>query len=119
MASEDTGDETPRRIKFRPPLWMGIVIVLLFALAFLGERGIMRTFRMLEYRAELQERIDQLEADNRELRHEIERLRNDYFYLEGLARKNLGMVKEDELVYQFPRTPDSAPANTSDKSSAE
>ncbi len=119
MASEDTGDETPRRLKLRPPLWMGIVIVLLFALAFFGERGIMRTFRMLEYRAELQQRIDQLEADNRELRQEVERLRNDYFYLEGLARKNLGMVKEDELVYQFPRTPDPASAKASDKDPAD
>lgn len=112
MASEDT-DVEPQRARPRPPWWMVFVIIALLALALFGERGIFKTFRMLEYKTELQERIEQLETDNRALRREIERLRDDHLYLEGLARKDLGMVKEDELVYQFPRSPDDPPPDSS------
>jgi len=36
------------------------------------------------------------------LRAEIRRLRDDRDYWEQLARKELGMVREGEIVYQFP-----------------
>ena len=43
----------------------------------------------------------QLEQRNRELAAEIERLRTDDTYLEELARKKYGLLKDNETVYEF------------------
>jgi cell division protein FtsB len=43
-----------------------------------------------------------MEQVNTELRHDIDALRNDLQTIESLARRELGMVRDDERVYQFP-----------------
>jgi cell division protein FtsB len=43
-----------------------------------------------------------MEEINSALRQEIKSLRSDRRYIEDIARRELGMVKADELVYQFP-----------------
>jgi cell division protein FtsB/cell division protein DivIC len=35
------------------------------------------------------------------LREEVKRLQRDKRYIEEIARKELGMVKEGEIIYQF------------------
>jgi cell division protein FtsB len=35
------------------------------------------------------------------LREEVKRLQRDKRYIEEIARKELGMVKEGEVIYQF------------------
>jgi cell division protein FtsB len=42
-----------------------------------------------------------LEQDNRLLYREITRLRNDPDFIEHLAREELGLVREDELIIYF------------------
>jgi cell division protein FtsB len=38
---------------------------------------------------------------NAELNREIEQLQNDDVYLEEVARKKYGMLKENEMVYEY------------------
>jgi cell division protein FtsB len=45
--------------------------------------------------------IKQLEEKNKILVSEIRRLREDKKYLESTARKELGLVKENEKIYRF------------------
>lgn len=106
MAAEEK-DTPPAKKLPRPPWWMVGLVLVLLGFALFGDKGVINTLRMLEYKASLKEKIEQLEADNAELRREIHALRNDHSYLEALARKELGMVKEDELIYQFPPAPPS------------
>ena len=40
---------------------------------------------------------------NARLRDEVRRLRADDLYLEGLARRQLGLVRPNEFVYRFRR----------------
>jgi len=40
---------------------------------------------------------------NARLRDEIRRLHSDDLYLEGLARRQLGLVRPNEFVYRFHR----------------
>jgi cell division protein FtsL len=87
----------PRRLPIVPVL----LALLLLGFALFGDRGILRALQAGRQKAALQEEVRQLEAANAELRQEIESLRNDRRYLEAIARKELGMVKDDELVYQF------------------
>ncbi|KIH77102.1 cell division protein FtsB [Geoalkalibacter ferrihydriticus] len=89
---------------WRPSKWMLLLVLVLVGLALFGDRGILQTLRMHQYKHSLQEKIAELELDNARLRGEIEGLRNNDRHLEGIARKELGMVKEGELVYQFHST---------------
>ena len=101
----------PRRLPIVPML----LALLLLGFALFGDRGILRALQAGRQKAALQEELRQLEGANAELRREIESLRGDRRYLEAIARKELGMVKDDELVYQFrsepksPRTGGNAP----------
>jgi len=61
--------------------------------------------RYLELRAQL-ERVahsnTQLEREIATLKHETELLKNDARAIERFARDELGMVREGEIVFQFP-----------------
>ena len=46
-----------------------------------------------------------LEKENHQLYEEISRLRNDPAAIEDLARQELGLVKEGELIFQFVAPP--------------
>ena len=66
-----------------------------------GERGFIHLYRMDLERQAYIERINKLERENRELLDEIQRLRSDREYVESLGRRDLGLLKEDELMYRF------------------
>ena len=66
-----------------------------------GERGFIHLYRMDRERQTYQEKINTLERENRELLDEIHRLRSDREYVENLGRRELGLVKEDEIMYRF------------------
>lgn len=88
--------------KFLKALLLGLFFILLIVswLAF-GDRGFIYLYRMDKERQEYQERIQKLEAANQELKDEIDRLRYDRDYIEETARKELGLVKENEVIYRF------------------
>ena len=52
-------------------------------------------------KATLAQTTAEAEAQNEGLRVEINSLRNDPSYIERVARTELGMVRDDELVFQF------------------
>ena len=81
-----------------------ILLVLLVAILFLlfaPGRSLMSYRNMQKQVAALSREIAHLEQRNRELAAEIERLKTDDAYLEELARKKFGMLKENETVYEF------------------
>ncbi len=88
---------------WRLPLWFVLLLLCLLGVAVFGDKGVLRALQARSQRDALLEDIRRLEAENTTLRHEIESLRSDRRYIEGIARKDLGMVKDDELVYQFPQ----------------
>jgi len=66
-----------------------------------GERGFVQLSRMEEERQSSLEKIRVLERENQRLMEEIERLRTDKDYIESVARRELGLVKENEVIYKF------------------
>ena len=50
--------------------------------------------------------VEGLKEENRELIAEIRRLKGDPQYLESVARKELGLVRENEVVYRFKKDSD-------------
>lgn len=79
-----------------------LIIVLMFAFAVFGNRGVLRIFQAQEQKQQLEQQLAELQQQQQELRSEIERLQKDKNYWEQLARTKLGMVREGELIYHLP-----------------
>ena len=75
------------------------------ASALIGEDGVAHLLRLRAERRALGDTAFGLLERNRRLRDAIARLKDDDVYLEGLARRQLGLVRPNELVYRF-RRPD-------------
>jgi len=69
----------------------------------IGEHGIAHVFTLRAERRALGQTAFTLMERNARLRDEIRRLRSDDVYLEGLARRQLGLVRPNEFVYRFRR----------------
>lgn len=81
------------------------MIVLTFVLAsgVFGSGGLIQLSRLHDERRALGEQAFGLLAKNEDLRREIRELRKSDRALERLARQELGLVREGELVYRFRR----------------
>jgi cell division protein FtsB len=77
-----------------------VVLFILFFTVF-GERGILRIHHLKKEQQETQRRSDELKAENEKLKREIEALKSDRRYLESIARKDFGLVRQNEIIYQF------------------
>ncbi len=93
---------TTAKKKFVKGLFLGLFLIILIVswLAF-GDRGFIYLYRMEQERQEYLERIRRLELANQELRDEINRLQNNRDYIEETARKELGLLKDNEVIYKF------------------
>ena len=78
-------------------IFLGLIIAWL---AF-GKRGFIHLYKMEKERQVYLERIRQLEEANQELLEQINRLRSDEKYIESQVRKELGLIKENEVIYRF------------------
>lgn len=83
-----------------------IVAVLgLLWIVFAPDRGLLHYHRLHKKVESLIRENRELAERNAELKREIERLRNDETYLEELARRKYGMLKENETVYEIKPSP--------------
>ena len=71
-----------------------------------GERGFIHLYRIEKERQAYVDKIRDLERENRRLLDEISRLSSDRDYIESQGRKELGLVKEGEVLYRFKKNPD-------------
>jgi cell division protein FtsB len=104
MSSPDENSE-PR---FRPrlPVVPMLLILVILGFALFGEKGILRAWQANRHKAALEAELRQQEETIAQLKNEVKALQSDRRYIEGIARRELGMVKEDELVYQYPKKSD-------------
>ena len=81
-----------------------MIVALLLVFAFFtmfGDRGIFHLLRLKKEVVRIKDGNAKLEEENQRLKEEVKRLRQDKRYIEEIARKELGMVKEGETVYHF------------------
>ena len=82
-------------------IFLSIAGLLLFSLLFFmifGEYGYIDLTVLKTERDQLVEKNELLTNENISLSIEIDRLKNDPEYIENIARHELGMVAEDELI---------------------
>jgi cell division protein FtsB/cell division protein DivIC len=68
---------------------------------FFGDKGIIHLVRLQKELVRIKDANVKMEEENRKLREEVKRLQYEKRYIEEIARKELGMVKEGEVIYQF------------------
>ncbi|MFQ5850195.1 MAG: septum formation initiator family protein [Candidatus Binatia bacterium] len=66
-----------------------------------GDRGLLHLWRLSKAKGRLDRKNLRLQRENEILRKRIDRLRHDYRYLEKIAREDLGLVQQGEIVYRF------------------
>lgn len=80
-----------------------ITFILYFTI--FGERGLLRIYHLNREKKDIQQRVDAMRNDNLRLVREIDALKNDRRYLESIARRDFGLVRQNETIYQFPQQP--------------
>lgn len=83
--------------------------VLLYNLVW-GERGAIAYKKLKTQCDALEEKIQQVGADNLELSKEIRLLQSDEKYIEKTIRNRLNFVKNNEILYIFPDEVKGAPS---------
>lgn len=63
--------------------------------------GVVAMFKKRQELRRLQEKTVQLEEDNKKLQSDIDRLQHDSGYLEEIARKDYGLLRKNERVFDF------------------
>jgi cell division protein FtsB len=79
-----------------------LVVLVLAVVSVVGNRGLIRLYHLRQEQAALEREIDQLGAANAGLAEEVRAMRTDPSRLEAIAREDLGLVKPNELVFEFP-----------------
>lgn len=84
------------------PFALMVMAIMTVPTLVLEEQGLPRYRRLREELRELRESNEDLVREIASLKAEVEALRSDPAYVERIARDELGMVRADELVFQFP-----------------
>jgi cell division protein FtsB len=79
----------------------GVILFILYFTVF-GERGLLRIYHLSQEKKQIEQKVAALQAENDQLKREIEALKSDRRYLESIARKDFGLVRQNEIIYQFP-----------------
>lgn len=75
------------------------VTVVLVVDALVGENGFMDTLRVRRHSRELQQSVARLKAENGNLLELSRRLRDDPLTIEAIARRELGLIRESEVLF--------------------
>ena len=75
-----------------------LLLVALLFFIIVSEHGLADLVILRQERGKLVEKTEQLTQENLSISIEIDRLKNDPKYIENIARKELGMIGEDEVI---------------------
>lgn len=78
-----------------------ILLSFLLTLIIFGQRELSHMYNIKEELKTLEKQNAQLKSENLSLKIQIDKLKSDYKYLEDVARDELGLAKEDELIYEL------------------
>lgn len=76
--------------------------VLIVALALFGATGLRRYQKLRAEAAAMSQQNKKFSAENKQLREEVQRLKNNKQYIQQIARDELGQIKPGETVFLVP-----------------
>lgn len=96
-------------VKKLPALGLGAVILLGALYSVFGDVGIVSTVKIHRTQSRLEEENARLREEIAQLRKEVENLRSNPSHIEGIARRELGLIGEKENVIVLERNKDADP----------
>jgi cell division protein FtsB len=91
--------------EIRPISMMGLLIGFLLIMTLVGvvgDYGVLATSRLNDQDFHLRHEMQEMRVQEQELLAEVQALRTSSEYIDFLARRDLGLVKFDELIYYLP-----------------
>lgn len=79
-------------------IFCSITVVIL---SLIGDKGVIQLAVLKNQQEQLQEEMQELKIEKREWIEKIHSLKKNRTYIETVAREKLGMVREDEIVFQL------------------
>jgi cell division protein FtsB len=101
--------EKTRLVKRLPAVALGAVALLAVLYSVFGGVGIVNTVKMYRTEGRLEAENARLREEIAQLREEVENLRSNPSYIEGIARRELGLIGEKENVIVLERKKDADP----------
>ncbi len=80
-------------------LAIGVVLTIIIVFTIVGDKGLVDVIRLKNEKERIVLKKNALEEENRELLHRIELLKKDTRYIEEVARRELGMIGKNEVLY--------------------
>ncbi len=82
--------------------YLGIIVsIIVFIIFFFGKNGFIDLLRLNKQQSNLIQRNIELEKENRSLKKLILRAKTDPKFIENVARQELGMIGQDEIIFKF------------------
>lgn len=81
---------------------LGLLMMAVLVHDLFGARGFLAMRRQQQEKLKLQQEIEQIQDENRELGDHIQRLKTDPAYIERLAREQMGLARPGEHVFKLP-----------------
>ncbi|MDD5284886.1 MAG: septum formation initiator family protein [Desulfuromonadaceae bacterium] len=78
----------------------GCLAFILFFTVF-GDKGLLRIYELRQDKNKIDARLKESINDNEKLKREIVALKSDRRYIESIARKDFGFVRNNEVIYQY------------------
>lgn len=75
--------------------------ILLVCWVVFAPNGVLKYYKISRELKAVQAENKELQAQNKDLREEITKLLNDPKYIEEIARKKYGFIKENEIIFDF------------------
>lgn len=91
-----------RALAWMLPFGLLLVSIVSVPLGILDEQGLPRYRALRAERAEVERTNDRLRREVHLLEREVQALRSDPNAIEQIARDELGMIRDDEMLFQFP-----------------
>ena len=95
----------PRYISY---LLLAVMALFFGLIAIFGDRGLVELYRVRRETLLVQQEIETLRQKNQQLLQEIHGLRDDPYYIEKIAREELGMARPGETIILLPREEDAS-----------
>jgi cell division protein FtsB len=101
MATPARTDPAAPRQRGRRLVQYGLLFLgcLLFLDALVGEKGFVENLKAGQQYQELERSLERLKNDNARLQREVELLRKDPETIEGIARRELGLMRPGEKLF--------------------
>ena len=101
MATPAASDPAAPKQRGRRLVQYGLLFLgcLLFLDALVGEKGLVENLKARQQFQAIERSLGRLKDDNARLRKEVELLRKDPETIEGIARKELGLMKPGEKLF--------------------